>query len=269
MPLELNCVNCGEKFYCYPSEAANGRKYCGLECRGNHLNRQINPASRTPVGFTCKECGKPFTMMQAHLKSYRKKFNRDPLYCSIICSQVGRRKSADERNKFVCKHCNKLVYRTRSTTAFRIYREQKYCSQACKSAASAVAALDRFNSGDVGRHIKKNGYVWLAIPSLANNGKKTEMLEHRYVMSQHLGRELYPEETVHHRDGNRQHNLLPNLELFSSRHGPGQRVVDKVQFAIDILRLYPDFARAAGVELRTVEHISDAPPPHETHSALI
>jgi hypothetical protein len=33
---------------------------------------------------------------------------------------------------------------------------------------------------------------------------------------------------------------------------PGQRVIDKVAFGIEILRLYPEFARSAGVAL--VEH---------------
>lgn len=76
-----------------------------------------------------------------------------------------------------------------------------------------------------------------------------EVFEHRYVMEQHLGRKLLPNETVHHIDGVRHNNALSNLELFSSRHGPGQRVTDKVAWAIDILRQYPEFTREAGVAL--------------------
>jgi hypothetical protein len=33
-----------------------------------------------------------------------------------------------------------------------------------------------------------------------------------------------------------------------------------VQFAIEILTLYPDFCRTAGYELRPITHLSDAAP---------
>lgn len=260
MPLEMKCASCEQPFYCYPSEVETGRKYCSIACRSAHLHKKgLSAASRTPINFSCKECSNPFTMMQSYLTAYRKKFGRDPLYCSLTCTHAHNRKAADERNKFTCAHCGKLEIRNRTTAKFRIYREQKYCSVECKAASQETKALDRFNSGQIGRHVKRNGYVWISIPALANNGKKREMLEQRWVMSKHLGRNLFSEETVHHINGNRQDNSLDNLELFSSRHGPGQRVVDKVAFAIEILTLYPEFAKAAGVELLQLSSPNAAP----------
>jgi len=250
MPIEKNCENCGATFASYPS--ANQR-FCSLACRSAfRFDKSIPAPGREVVNFTCKECGKPFGMMRAYLNAHIKKYGRGPLYCSRPCSDIGRTKDATARNTFTCISCGETLTRSRKPGG-RIYREQKYCSQACKAAHQRDVALARFNAGNFSRHIKRHGYVWISVPSLVT-GKKHAVMEHRYVMSQHLGRELYPEETVHHRDGNRQHNDLSNLELFSSRHGPGQRVVDKVAFAIDMLRLYPEFARAAGVELRDVAH---------------
>lgn len=63
-------------------------------------------------------------------------------------------------------------------------------------------------------------------------------LQHRYLMERQLGRPLLPEETVHHINGVRHDNRIENLELWSKSHPPGQRVEDKVAWAIDLLRTY-------------------------------
>jgi len=252
MPIEKVCENCQQPFACFPSE---NRKYCGLACRSAHrFSKGIPSEGRTPVNFTCRECGKNFSMMKNFVAAYHKKYGRDPWYCSRQCSGVGRRKTSESGNTFVCLSCGKENPKRRKPGG-RLYEQQKYCNHDCKVMSQSTKALERFERGEYGKHKKRNGYMWITIPVLGRTGRK-HIMEHRYVMSKFLARDLLSEETVHHRDGNRSNNDLSNLELFNSNHGPGQRVVDKIAFIIEMAKTYPDFLRDAGYELR---HINDDP----------
>lgn len=66
-----------------------------------------------------------------------------------------------------------------------------------------------------GKSINKDGYVVIRI------GGKT-ILEHRYVMEQHLDRKLEPWEEVKHlgtgKPGNKENNDISNLEVFYNEH---------------------------------------------------
>lgn len=87
-----------------------------------------------------------------------------------------------------------------------------------------------------GKYITQQGYV--KIRDETKVGNDLWVLEHRYVMEQHLGRPLLPDEQVHHKNGNKQDNSLENLELWSGFQPTGQRVDDLVQWAEEILLRY-------------------------------
>lgn len=80
-------------------------------------------------------------------------------------------------------------------------------------------------------HTNKKGYRSIYI-----NGKSTP--EHRYVMEQFLGRKLFSNEEVHHRNGVRHDNRISNLEIKPTRHGAGQSIPDLIAYAHEILDRY-------------------------------
>lgn len=86
--------------------------------------------------------------------------------------------------------------------------------------------------------MSKDGYIWIYVPEHPNADKKGMIAQHRYVMSEHLDRPLHATENVHHKNGQRNDNRVENLELWSKVQPAGQRVSDKIRWALELLEQY-------------------------------
>jgi hypothetical protein len=242
MPILKVCEHCGEGFKARPQAA--GRRFCKIACRQAHT---IENAAPIPESFTCKQCGNPFMMKASMVLALRKKWGRDPLYCSIGCSALGRKTDAEARANLICIQCGGPITDLRKASGY-LRRGRCLCSPECRALFRRLSYQAKHPDQKLTRRMYKNGYYRVIVPG-KGGAPSREVFEHRYVMEQEIGRRLLPNETIHHIDGDRGNNTLSNLELRIGRHGPGQRVTDLVRLAIELLARYPEEAKKAGVEL--------------------
>jgi hypothetical protein len=118
-----------------------------------------------------------------------------------------------------CLNCNKAV----DLPNWRV-KQFKYCCRSCwaihtnknvPKSAACRAKLSAYASSRTGTKSPqwKGGFTKDSLGYIRNN--VALKYEHRRVMENHLGRELLPDEIVHHKDGNKENNRIENLEVMS------------------------------------------------------
>ena len=132
-----------------------------------------------------------------------------------------KKKSGNRPSRFKeCAVC-KVKFKVRASH----YDIRKCCSRPCANVRSSQMKSGKNNHmyglrGEnspffTGDRLNNYGYQLLYKPEHPNAYPDGYVLEHRYVMSEHLGRPLRKSEVVHHIDGDKLNNRIENLELMN------------------------------------------------------
>lgn len=211
------CLNpkCGEQFEVHNR---NGQQmYCSVKCRKRHYGNKYRKSEHEET-LSCERCGTEFAFNKTRKRFCSQRCRTDSYLEKITandCSVYGCAKP-QSRKKLCAMHYDRLYSKGDVGIPVRIRSE-------------------KLQIGD--KRLTNTGYVEIRVDK-SDRCPKGYQLEHRFVMEQHLGRELFPGENVHHINGDRSDNRLDNLELWSTAQPSGQRVSDKISWAIDFLGKY-------------------------------
>jgi len=169
--------------------------------------------------------------------TFTKKFKREK-YCSIRCCRKYNNKKQLERKKL------DNAFREQFNERERKRKNKKYAScpiykakRLNKAWAKGIES-ERIKKLQKYRYKNQYGYILIWKPDHPNAHRSGRVMEHVYVMSEHLKRPLLKEETIHHKNGIRDDNRLENLELWCKSHPYGQRVCDMISYCKEFLEKY-------------------------------
>lgn len=154
-------------------------------------------------------------------------------------SEFYKDKSSPTGLNHYCKSCSHEKLKNKRKNNLEFAERQRFNARATLRRKRGLYINLPKMTADQGRgHLNKNGYRIFKIKGHALSNKSGSVLEHHLVMYSHLNRLPIKGETVHHKNGIRDDNRIENLELWSSKHLPGQRVSDKIDWCVEFLTEY-------------------------------
>lgn len=127
--------------------------------------------------------------------------------CSVCSGNLGRNEG-ENTTTGICRHCYGLEHHGKA------------------------------HSHWIGRKKNNEGYVFVKVNGHPNAQRGGYVAEHRFVVEKRLGRYLYPDEQVHHKNGVRDDNRDENLELRVGAHGSGITIEEAISWAKEIINRY-------------------------------
>ena len=205
---ERSCPVCS-LFFSPISVASSLQKYCSNRCKQLSTLRKARGVPinhEDPKQKQCAVCLKIFNVKRSY--SHQK-------YCSRKCGGLAYarriRNFPEALGNGICAVCGKEYKKRRANN-------HSYCGHKCKKLAVSrkfygkpVFGPLKFKRGE--GSLSNSGYRTLTRHGHPNSSKRGQILEHIYVMSNHLGRPLHKHESVHHKNGIRDDNRIDNLEL--------------------------------------------------------
>ena len=257
-----NCLYCNLDI----TGSVNTRRYCSDECQSSaEKERQRNKVLGVRGGKLCVECNQPLAPHRG---------NRE-LTCSPECAKQRINALRKMKGKCCIDGCNNpMKYnggkyaKLCAAHAWRkkhgkemvlpikgwVNKQEGVCSfvpcgRKEKAMGLCASHYEMTRRGEPLRVIQMNPQKRPGSLPIGHRSKTTSgyfrvktkdgwRYEHIIVMENFLGRPIRKEETVHHVNGDKLDNRIDNLELWSKSHPAGQRVLDKVKWAHEILELY-------------------------------